>query len=168
MMIAVEIATVMLVAIATGLVLAHALKYRGKLRLKKDEYFTTQRIYISRVHDRRHCRAAGLILLVVLLLLAPVGSVRFWLTAGALAAFATMHATYWLATHPVNNFWLKDFELKGAGKRFFSFDPLTRAAGGAVPDWTHLRDRWEHSHIVRAALGMTSMCLLVAAVAYGQ
>ncbi|MGQ0836713.1 MAG: hypothetical protein ACT4O5_17665 [Gammaproteobacteria bacterium] len=38
-----------------------------------------------------------------------------------------MHLLYWALTHPVNNFWLADFELKGAGAGFFGFDPLRRA-----------------------------------------
>jgi len=35
-----------------------------------------------------------------------------------------MHATYWLVTHPVNNFWLRDFDPKKIAGGFFSFDPL--------------------------------------------
>lgn len=41
----------------------------------------------------------------------------------------------------------------------------TRCGGTAGPDWTHLRDRWEYSHVVRAALCLLSLILLVAAVA---
>jgi hypothetical protein len=33
------------------------------------------------------------------------------------------------------------------------------------PDWIKLRDRWEWSHAVRAALGLLAFILLVTAVA---
>jgi hypothetical protein len=79
-------------------------------------------------------------------------------------ALLAMHACYWLLTHPVNNFWLKDVELEGASAGFFAFDPLRRA-GGDRTDWTALRDRWEFSHVLRAALAMLALILLVAAVA---
>ena len=82
-----------------------------------------------------------------------------WLTLGALMAFVVMHAAYWLASHPVNNFWLKDFELKGPGKGFFALG----ADRSHAPEWTALRDRWEYSHIARAALAVIGFTLLVIA-----
>jgi hypothetical protein len=32
-------------------------------------------------------------------------------------------------------------------------------------DWTVLRDRWEYSHVARAAIGLVSLGLLVTALA---
>ena len=55
------------------------------------------------------------------------GSASFWLMAIAFVALLAMQAAYWLVTHPVNNFWLKDLKPKGFGARFFAFDPLSRA-----------------------------------------
>jgi hypothetical protein len=72
---------------------------------------------------------------------------------------------YWLAVHPVNNFWLKDFRLQGAGAAFFLVDPLRRVDGRSNPDWTALRDQWEYAHLLRALLGLISLALLAAAVA---
>jgi hypothetical protein len=95
----------------------------------------------------------------------PWGSVPFWLAAAAFLALVAMHSCYWLLTHPVNNFWLKDFKLKGAGRGFFAFDPMHRQASTSSPDWRALRDRWEYSHVVRAGFGLIALALLVTAVA---
>jgi hypothetical protein len=79
--------------------------------------------------------------------------------------FLSMHAIYWLVTHPVNNFWLKEFQPEKLAQGFFSFDPLHRIDQVHAADWTGLRDRWEYSHLVRAALALISLLLLVTAVA---
>jgi hypothetical protein len=91
----------------------------------------------------------GLLLIVVLIAGMPAGSTGFWLAVAALLALLAMHVVYWLVTHPVNNFWLKDVELQAAGAGFFSFDPLKRTTGPDL-EWTYLRDRWEFSHVLRA------------------
>lgn len=44
-------------------------------------------------------------------------------------------------------------KLKGVGLAFFKSDPFGRsypALKSAMPDETHLRDRWEYSHVARA------------------
>jgi hypothetical protein len=105
----------------------------------------------------------AILVVIVLLAVTPAGTVVFWLTAAALAALIVMHAAYWLLTHPVNNFWLKGFKLKGASARFFSLGSLHQ--DGAEPSWKRLRDRWEYSHILRAGLGLASLVLLAAAIA---
>jgi hypothetical protein len=94
-----------------------------------------------------------------------ITTVAFWLTLGTFLTLAAMHAVYWLAVHPVNNFWLKDFHLQAAGATFFLVDPLRRAGGTSNPDWTALRDQWEYAHLLRALLGLASLTLLAAAVA---
>jgi len=76
-----------------------------------------------------------------------------------------MHASYWILTHPVNNFWLKDFELKRIGAGFFSFNPLNRTGRSNEAEWTQLRDRWKYSHVARAVFGLIGLTLLVAALA---
>jgi hypothetical protein len=98
-------------------------------------------------------------------LLTPIGTAAFWLTLSAFVALLAMHAVYWIVTHPVNNFWLKGFELRGLGAGFFLFDPLRRVGAAGAPDWTVLRDQWEYSHVLRAALALLSLALLVTAVA---
>jgi hypothetical protein len=104
----------------------------------------------------------GLLALLVLLFAAPEEG--FWLRVGAFAALAAMHAAYWLLTHPVNNFWLKDFRPKGLGGSFFAIGGSRLGEDGEI-DWTVLRDRWETSHAIRAALGLLSLTLLTASIA---
>ena len=67
-----------------------------------------------------------------------------------------MHAAYWVLIHPVNNFWLKDFDLHRAGKALFALG----AADQSRADWTALRDRWEYSHAARAVLALLALVLL--------
>jgi hypothetical protein len=99
----------------------------------------------------------------ILIVLAPPDSAAFWLLIVAFAALLAMHGCYWLLTHPVNNFWLKDFKLGGGAARFFGFASLHTDRG--EPDWKALRDRWEMSHVVRAGFGLLALALLVTAVA---
>ena len=159
-----QIAAVLLVAGAMSLALAHALEYPGKLRLEKDAYLATQQIYYPGFTVGGLAEVLGVVATLLLVIVTPPGSGVYWLTLGAFIAILCMHATYWLLTHPVNNFWVKGVELKAAGRGFFAFDPLGRVRGGATPDWTELRDRWELSHVVRAGLSLLALALLVTAV----
>jgi hypothetical protein len=102
---------------------------------------------------------------LLLVVLKPAGSLAFWLELAALAALLGMHTCYWILTHPVNNFWLKNSDLKEITAAFFSFDPLSLAGRTGNLDWTRLRDRWELSHVVRAGFGLASLILLVTAIA---
>jgi hypothetical protein len=162
---ALQVVTVVLVAIAMALTLAHALELPGKMRLSKEQYLATQPIYYPGFTIGGAAEPIAVLLTLVLLIMTQYGGTSFWLTAAAFAGLVMMHATYWLLTHPVNNFWLKDIQLMGAGAGFFAVDPLGRGSSPAAADWTRLRDRWEMSHVVRAALGMASLILLVIAVA---
>jgi hypothetical protein len=159
-----QVLAVLVVAVAMALSLAHALELPGKLRLDRDAYVRVQTIYYPGFSYGGFAEPIGLLVLLALMFLLPAGRAAFWLTFGAFVAFLAMHATYWLVTHPVNNFWLKDFELKGFGAGFFGFDPLKRGGSG-TPDWTVLRDRWEYSHVLRAGLALLSLILLATAIA---
>lgn len=70
---------------------------------------------------------------------------------GALRFVVSAHAVYWLVTHPVNNFWIKDVDMVGAGAAFFSF--MSAKSG----NWAQMRDIWECSHVARACLAMASL-----------
>jgi hypothetical protein len=70
------------------------------------------------------------------------------------------HKLYWVLTHPVNNFWLKDADLKGIGESFIAFSAGSRVASA---EWSTLRDRWEYSHVVRAVLVVFALVLLAVA-----
>jgi hypothetical protein len=148
-----------------ALSLAHALELPGKLRLPKEQYLVTQPIYYPGFTIGGAAEPIGLVLALVLLIVTPFGSAPFWLTAAAVAALAAMHVIYWVMTHPVNNFWLREAKLEGVGAGFFRFDPLARHSSDGTPDWIRLRNRWEFSHVIRACLGLASLVLLVTAVA---
>jgi hypothetical protein len=158
-----QVVSIVLVAVGVALTLAHALEFPGKLRLPRETYLAVQAIYypgftIGGVFGEIGAMLATLALLIV----TPFGTPEFWLTLTALVLLLVMHGVYWIVTHPVNKIWLKDQDLKGAGKTFFE-------AGGARQkdrdgtDWQTLRDRWEYSHVVRAVLALASLIAVASA-----
>ena len=159
---ALQVLTLLLVAVTMALALAHALELPGKLRLSREAYAGVQPIYYPGFTWGGACEPAAFIALAILLLLTPTGP-AFWLILAAFLALGAMHGAYWLLTHPVNGFWLRDLELNGFAAKFFRFDPMRRTQ--AAPDWTAMRDRWEYSNVLRAALGMLSLACLAVAVA---
>jgi hypothetical protein len=154
---ALQVATVMLVALAMTFVVAHAAEYPGKLRLSREEYLATQTIYYPGFTLGGISEIASVIALGVLAYMVRDTAAVFWLTVAAFVALAALHAVFWLVTQPVNNFWVRDVKMKGAGTRFFG---VNAGEHGHQPDWTELRDRWERSHIIRAALGVLGLLLL--------
>ena len=79
-----------------------------------------------------------------------------------------MHAVYWILTHPVNKFWLKDHEMAALGTGFFGLGSKTDHGSNAVPrqdGWARYRDRWEYSHVLRAALSAVARVSIIVAVA---
>lgn len=164
MFVALQVLTVVVVAVAMSLALAHALELPGKLRLSEQQYLDTQPIYYPGFTVGGIAEPLGLLMLL-LLLLSTSAPTALWLTCAAFVALLAMHVAYWLLIHPVNNSWLKDVELQAAGPRFFALDPLRHTRDERQPDWTALRDRWEYSHVLPAALGLLSLILLVTAVA---
>ncbi|HZR01593.1 MAG TPA: hypothetical protein VFA81_00280 [Burkholderiales bacterium] len=156
---ALTILTLLLVAIDMGLVLAHALELPGKLRLNEAAYKATQTIYYPGfTFGGLVGELGGMIALAVLLYLTPFATSRFWWTAAALVLLLASHATYWLMTHPVNNFWVKDVTASGLGAKFFSTFAATQAR-----DWTQLRNVWELSQVVRAAFAVLSLISIAVA-----
>ena len=156
---ALQVLAALVVAITFSITVGHALEFPGKRRLSEEQYRTVQPIYYPGYTFGGISEPVGMLLLIAL---TPVGSAAFWLTLCALLSFVGVHVTYWLVTHPVNNFWLADTELVGASKRFFD---VGKDRGLGTADWTVLRDRWEYSHVVRAALTFVSLLLLVTAIA---
>lgn len=159
MMKAVSILALLLVAVTMGLTLAHALELPGKLRLDKNTYVAVQAIYYPGFTIGGLVgELGGLLVLFALLFLTPYGTERFWWTAAAFGFLVSVHAVYWLVTHPVNNFWIKDVDMAGAGAAFFSF--LSAKSG----DWVQMRDVWEYSHVARACLAMASLASMAIAL----
>jgi hypothetical protein len=133
-----------LVAMKFGTSLAHVAELPGKLRLDEATYKAVQAIYypgftlVGLVGE-----LGGMIALAILLYLTPLGTARSWWTAAALACLVAGHAVYWLMTHPVNNFWVKDVATSAPGAAFFS--ALGAQQSG---DWRALRNVWELSHAI--------------------
>jgi hypothetical protein len=171
MVVAIEVAAVLLLAVAMALSLAHALEFPGKLRLSKDNYVAMQPIYYPGFTIGGIAEPLAILAIFILLIITPFGTPAFWLTLVALLGVVGSHLAYWLLTHPVNNFWLRGEALGGAGGRFFGADPLgsqqrhAASQEGREPDWTALRDRWEYSHLVRAVLAGIGFLALTTAVA---
>lgn len=156
---ATSVLALLLVAVTMGLALAHALELPGKLRLDKDTYGAVQAIYYPGFTIGGLVgELGGILVLFALLFLTPFGTERFWWTAAAFGFLVSAHAAYWLVTHPVNNFWVKDVDMAGAGAMFFSF----LSAKGT--DWMQMRDVWEYSHVARACLAMASLASMAIAL----
>jgi hypothetical protein len=159
-----QILTILLVSIGMALSLAHALELPGKLRLSKEEYLTVQPIYYPGFTVGGIFGEGGAIVATLaLLILTPFDTSAFWLTLIALLALLVMHAIYWMLTHPVNDFWLKDERLHAIGAAFFTIGASSRPCRSIPQDWIKLRDQWEYSHIARAAAAMLSLIALVTA-----
>jgi hypothetical protein len=107
-----QVLTVILVAVAMALALAHALELPGKMRLDRETYCAMQPVYYPGFTNGGGIgEAGGTISMIILLVLAPLGSTDFWLTLVALLGLIGMQVVYWLFTHPVNRFWVESENL---------------------------------------------------------
>jgi hypothetical protein len=161
-----QVITVFLASITMSLALAHALELPGKVRLNREFYLATQTIYYPGFSIAGMSEGAVILAALILLLLTPTNSPAFPWTLAGLVGLIAVHAVYWVYTHPVNKFWVKDLELQGAGAAFFSFAGK-RGPGTNLEtdeDWKRLRDRWEYSHLARAILATISLIALIVAV----
>jgi hypothetical protein len=141
--------------------LAHALELPGKLRLSKDDYLAVQPIYYPGFTFAGVAEPLSVIGLIALSFFVPTYG-AFWLAFAALIALAGVNAIYWVVVHPVNNFWLRDFELRGASGAFFKRGASQSDEGEM--DWIAYRNRWEGGHVARAVLSMIALVLLATAI----
>jgi hypothetical protein len=162
---AIQILSILLVAIAFAPALAHALEFPGKHRLDREAYLTVQSIYYPGFTIAGGLgEAGGLISLVVLLLITPRGTPLFGWTLLAIAGLVGMQVIFWFVTQPVNKFWLRNTHLNPLGEAFFATGAAPRSAHD-TEDWRRMRDQWEYSHIWRAGLAALGLCsLLIASV----
>jgi hypothetical protein len=158
-----QILTVFLVALAMALALAHALEMAGKLRLDKDTNKAVQSIYYPGFSIGGAVGEAGGTLALWLLLLTPRASADFWLTLVALLGIVAMQAVYWTVAHPLNRVWVKNVKLNRFNSPLFRFGAKSLDKP-AAPVWTELRDRWEYSHVARAACAAASLMALLFAL----
>jgi hypothetical protein len=135
-----QVLSIVLVTVGVALSLSHALELLGKLRMPKDTYIAVQAIYYPGFTVGGAFGEFGAILATLaLLIFTPFANTAFWLT---LAAFLLiMHGLYWVLTHPVNKFWLKDQQLHGAGAAFFAAGGRHAGSPSEDQDWAALRDR---------------------------
>ena len=147
-------------AITMGLALAHALEFPGKLRLTQEQYLAAQPIYYPGFTVAGGISEPGIVIVLALMLVYAPSHTQFWLIAAALAAFLLVQLIFWLVTQPVNKFWFEGRQLGRTGRRFFGLAPRP----GVAPNWTALRDRWEWSHVYRAASAIVGFLLLVLAI----
>lgn len=157
----VEILAVTLVGLSACMGLAHALELPGKLRLTEEEYRVVQPIYYPGFTIGGLIgEFGGTLVTAALVAITPKPSSALWLRTAALAALLAMQGIYWLMTHPVNKFWLAGQAVSGAGRGFFALGSQPRQRS----DWRNLRDQWEMSHVIRAALTLVALSLLLAAM----
>lgn len=156
----------LLVAVAFGLSLAHALEMPGKMRLRQEAYLTVQEIYYPGFVLGGLSEPLAIVALLILVPVAPVGGAVFWLAMVALCAMIAVQGIFWLVTQKTNRRWLKHRPLHGAAARFFGSDsaPPTMPEDDAAT-WQAARDSWETSHVARAVLaGFALLLLAIAAV----
>lgn len=156
-------AALILTAFTWAPLLAHALELPGKLRLGRSEYMSVQPIYYPGFTWAGAAEPVTALVLVALLWATGTATPAFWLTLLALLAAIATHAVFWIFTQPVNRFWLADTQLSKGARTFFGTEGKNAAAPGS-PDWTVLRDRWERSHLIRAATSGAAFVLVVLAV----
>jgi hypothetical protein len=160
---ALRIVTAVLIGLSTAMGLAHLLELPGKLRLTEAQYRAVQPIYYPGFTIGGFVgEFGGIILAGILAALTPAHSAAFWPTAGALAALIAMHATYWLVTHPVNQFWVTAQAMGTAGRSFFGFGAGKRRQRG----WRALRNQWELSQAIRAVFALIALVLLLTAIGH--
>jgi hypothetical protein len=180
-----QVFTVLLVAVAFALALAHASELPGKKRLPKETYIAVQQIYYPGFTIGGGVgEFGGLIAALVLAVITPRESAAFWLTVVAVVGLVVMQLVFWIWIRPVNKFWIQSVRLGRFGTQFFGTEasakdessgatdagtrggtrgPSAAAERQQLPDWTRLRDQWEYSHVVRAVLAGTSFTALVIA-----
>jgi hypothetical protein len=163
-----QVLSVVLVAVGMGLSLAHALEWPGKRKLDRESYLVTQRIYYPGFTIGGMFGEAGATLAtLVVLIMTPFGSPSFWMTLMAVLCLVVVQGVFWLKIQPVNKAWLAGQRLHSAGAAFFSVG--TGGDTSTPPtheNWIALRDQWEYSHIVRAALAMVALVSLATAVTF--
>ena len=161
MRIVLEVAALLLAAVTLSLTLAHALELPGKMKLARDEYLAVQRIYYPGFTIGGVCEPLTVVALAALLLATPAATTQFLLLAAALVAAAATHAIYWLVTAPVNKAWVQGQTLPPAAEHFFG------KGQGPQVEWQALRNRWEGSHLARAATASVAFLLAVATAIAG-
>src|SRR6266540_1400034 len=138
--------SLLLTAVNSGLLLAHAVEMPGKMTLAGQDYLVVQQIYRWRRPVGAVTEPAALLATGALAVLVRDDVAAFGLTSGALVALVAALVIFFAVTQPVN-------------ARLPKLDPAN-----PEPDWVRLRDRWEWSHAMRAVLSVLALIALIFAV----
>ncbi|HWR16882.1 MAG TPA: hypothetical protein VN577_18790 [Terriglobales bacterium] len=165
MFILLEIVSIVLISVAMGLALAHALEFPGKLRLDEPTYLAVQTIYYPGFTVGGVSEPLSIIAVLVLLIIGPKDCVQFWLVLTSFAGMVATQMVFWVVTQPTNRFWLKHGQLSGRGARFFGVQQTQQPSFiTEKADWRELRNKWEYSHMARAVLSAIALVALVISV----
>jgi hypothetical protein len=139
---ALRFASLLLNALAAGVVLSHVLERPGKMTLAPVTYVEVQQRLF-----KTYGAAVGVLETFALLTTAGWWVLDHgWLVGFAALADAAMIAVWAIWINPIN-------------KQVNSWHI------GAVPmDWVRLRDRWEMLHTIRAILSLVTLCALLLTV----
>jgi hypothetical protein len=163
-----KVASVVFVAVAMALALAHALEYPGKMRLDRTTYMAMQPIYYPGFTIGGGIgEGLGTILTFALLLVTPADSDQFNWVAAAFASLLAMQAVYWTVTHPVQNFWRDQTRIGPVARRFFGLSATTQSVALRERESVMglIQQRWEISHMARAFFGFVGVVAITVAVA---
>lgn len=160
-----QVVSVMLVALTAASAMAHAMELPGKMRLDKDVYFAVQRIYYPGFTIAGIAEPASAVATAVLLFVTPESSAAVSLVLMAFLAMLAVNVIYWVRVHPVNKYWIEGQPMGALGTGFFA---VQKRKEQRPPDWTELRNRWEYSHAVRAALSSVGLLTLVISLVVQQ
>jgi hypothetical protein len=132
-------ASLLLTALASGVVLSHVLERPGKLALAPATYVEVQQTLF-----RTYGTAVGALETLALLTTAAWWALdRGWLVGVAALAEAAMIGIWAIWINPINQ-------------------RVNRWRADNLPfDWARLRDRWEMLHAVRAILSLVALCALL-------
>ena len=127
-----HVLTVLLVAVAFALALAHVAELPGKKRLPRDTYLRVQRIYYPGFTVGGGIgEFGGLLAAIVLAIVTPRGTTAFWLTLVAVLGLVGMQVVFWTVTQPVNRFWLHGENLGNFSSGFFGVHRVDQGTHGA-------------------------------------
>ena len=147
-------ATILLVALLSGLAFAHVLEQPAKMQYAAELYITLQKSlyvqwgppHIGGVLEPSAIAATGLVAFLM-----RKKERGLWFSLGALFAL--------LLAFPVVFFWL----VAPANAAF-----LATTLPSIPPNWTDLRSNWEMGHAIRFALQVAALALLVLSLALDE
>jgi hypothetical protein len=137
----VQFLAVVLTALALVPAMAHVMELPNKLPMTREAYLIVQRVY--RGWNLSAFVVIGALIATLVLVMSVDGAAFLPALIGFLAIVATQ-VVFWMFTYPVNR--------------------LTRNWTRVPDDWQVLRDRWEISHAVSAALNFIAVVSVTVAV----